>query len=58
MMTYERISKADGTTSPCSIEQVRRGLESAVRDIDLALENIDHGDQIGNNFFIYRSSTP
>lgn len=52
--TYERINKEDGFVSPASEHQVRAGLEAAVKDVDLALTQIDGGAEIGNNFFTYR----
>jgi hypothetical protein len=51
---YQRVSKEDGAVSPASEHQVRHGLESAVKDVDLALQQIHDGAEIGNCFWIYR----
>jgi hypothetical protein len=54
MKIYERISKEDGAVSSANEGQVRHGLETSVKDVDLALEQIHGGAEIGNSFFTYR----
>jgi hypothetical protein len=51
---YEKVSKEDGAVQPCTLDQVKRGLTNAVHDVAIAVQHIDAGQQIANNFWTYR----